>query len=283
MQIAQRPASLDAPLGHDGEDDLRLGDVVEGPTLLPEDVNDIVETDVFARLAPGRERTCAVLVAEGFDYPTVGSIMGISDYQVRQLLQSTRKRLLNAPKQAHTSALRVWNTNTQTMHYVESSAGLGAKKILRVMPWTGFYDSTRERVYLWDILCVGPHLALVTHWKSKGKSGYLPFSRTSSVDWLGSARVIGNRYQSQSLLDEYPELLRKGVIEMQDPQQELEQQLVNAAKLGKFDLVVSIARTLRTNSLKEAMAGELAESAASDHLVELARELVEVSKVQLAS
>src|SRR5579871_3673675 len=111
MQLAQRPASLDAPLYSDeGGDELRLGDVVEGPSLLPEDVNNIVETDVFQRLAPGRERICTVLVAEGFDYPTVGSIMGISDYQVRQLLASTRKRLLEAPTGHHMSPLRVWNT-----------------------------------------------------------------------------------------------------------------------------------------------------------------------------
>jgi hypothetical protein len=285
LQVAQRPASLDAPLYSDeGGDELRLGDTVEGPSLLPEDVNDIVATDVFQRLSPGRERTCSVLVAEGFDYPTVGAIMGISDYQVRQLLASTRKRLLEAPTGHHMSPMRVWDSRTSTMHYVASSANLGPKKALRVMPWTGFYDVTRERVYLWDILALGPNLALVTHWKSGGKSGYLPFSRTSHVDWLGSARVIGNRYQSQALIDEYPELLRKGVMEMeQQPQSDLEQQLLNAAKLGKFDLVVSTAKTLRTNALKEAMGAELQEASASDRLVALAQELVSVSTVTLAS
>ena len=285
MQLAQRPASLDAPLrDSDGEGDLRLGDLVEGPNLLPEDPNDLIETDVFQRLAPGRERICAVLVAEGFDYPTVGQIMGISDYQVRQLLASTRKRLLDTPKSHHTSPLRVWDSRSQQMHYVASPAHLGPRKALRLMPWTGFVDITYERMYLWDIVSVGANLALVTHWKSGGKSGYLPFSRQSQVDWLGSARVIGNRYQSTAILDEYPELLRKGVSEvMENPQTDLEQQLIQAAKLGKFDLVLSTAKTLRTSALKEAMASELAAASASDRLVELAQELVSVSKVQLTS
>ena len=282
MQLAQRPASLDAPLYGDEGDDLRLGDVVEGPSLLPEDVNGLLETDVFQRLAPGRERICSVLVAEGFDYPTVSAIMGISDYEIRKLLAEARKRLLDAPSGRHMAPLRAWNTATQTMHYADSLRGLGPKKALRVMPWTGFLDQTRERIYLWDILTCGPHLALVTHWKSGAKSGYLPFSRESGVDWLGSARIIGNRYQHPSLLDEYPELRRRGVTTMEEPQTQLEQQLVNAAKLGKFDLLLSTAKTLRTTALKEALVTELQEASAGDRLIELAKELVQVGNVQLA-
>ena len=56
-----------------------------------------------------------------------------------------------------------------------------------------------------------------------------------------------------------------------------------AAKLGKFDLVVSTAKTLRTNALKEAMVTELAEASAGDRLVELAQELIGVSKGTLAA
>jgi hypothetical protein len=40
--------------------------------------------------------------------------------------------------------------------------------------------------------------------------------------------------------------------------------------------------TLRTTALKEAMASELQEAAATGRLVELAKELVQVSKVALA-
>lgn len=196
MQIAQRPASLDAPLrSGEGEDDLRLGDVVEGPSLLPEDVNDLVETEVFARLVPGRERICAVLVAEGFDYPMVGRIMGISDYQVR-------KRLLESPTGHHMSPLRVWDTRSKTMHYVATPDGLGTRKSLRVMPWTGFYDVTHERIYLWDIVQCAGQIALVTHWKNSTGSGYIPFSLATKTDWLGSSRVIGNRYQHATLVSD---------------------------------------------------------------------------------
>ena len=56
---------------------------------------------------------------------------------------------------------------------------------------------------------------------------------------------------------------------------------VTAAKLGKFDLVLSTAKTLRTTALKEAPATELQEASAGDRLIELAKELVQVGNVQL--
>ena len=164
---------------------------------MPEDVNGLLETDVFQRLAPGRDRICSVLVAEGFDYPTVSAVMGISDFEIRHLLAEARKRLLEAPSGHHMSPPRVFDARTNQMHYVASPDNLGPKKALRIMPWTGCQ----------------------------------PFSRESTVDWLGIARVIGNRYEHPSLFDEYPELLRKGMIEMENPQRELEQQLINAARL----------------------------------------------------
>ena len=73
---------------------------------MPEDVNGLLETDVFQRLAPGRDRICSVLVAEGFDYPTVSAVMGISDFEIRHLLAEARKRLLEAPSGHHMSPPR---------------------------------------------------------------------------------------------------------------------------------------------------------------------------------
>jgi hypothetical protein len=118
------PASLDQPIGGAEGDDFRLGDLIEAPSLLPEDNNEIIDSATFQRLLPGTERVCAVLVAEGFDYPTVGQIMGIPDYQVRHLLLEARQRLMEPPAVFPTSPLRVWDTNTKTMHYVTSTEDL---------------------------------------------------------------------------------------------------------------------------------------------------------------
>jgi hypothetical protein len=106
------------------------------------------------------------LVAEGFDYPTIGAIMGISDYEARRLQADARKRLMDAPTRHYLPNHRAWNTAAQTMHYADSLVGLGPKKAPRPMPWTGFLDVARERIYLRDILTRWPHLVLVTHWKN---------------------------------------------------------------------------------------------------------------------
>lgn len=178
------PAGLDRPIGGADSDDFRPGDIVEGPSLLPEDNNALVDSETFQRLLPGTECACAVLVAEGFDYPSVGWIMGISDYQVRHLLMEAHKKLLEAPTGKHLSSLRVWNTADNTMHYVESLDGLAPKKRLRLMPWTGFYDVTRERVYLWDIVQAAGSIALVTRWRNGlGSAGSPSHSPPRPIGW----------------------------------------------------------------------------------------------------
>jgi hypothetical protein len=71
---------------------------------------------------------------------------------------------------------------------------LGPKKQLRIMPWTGYIDAQRRRVYLWDIVQAEGKNTVVTRWRNKLGSGYSPFGTNVRTDWLGQALVIGDSY-----------------------------------------------------------------------------------------
>ena len=59
----------------------------------PEDMNEIVNTDVFYMLDPGTERVCLVLRADGLTYAVIGEIMGIPEQEVKDILKTVRLKV----------------------------------------------------------------------------------------------------------------------------------------------------------------------------------------------
>ncbi len=96
--------------------------------------------------------------------------------------QCAGSAMMEAPAVLPTTPLPVWDTVAKTMHYVASTEGLGPKKQLRVMPWRGYIDVQRRRVYLWDIIQARGMNAVVTRWRNKLGSGYSPFGTDSRTD-----------------------------------------------------------------------------------------------------
>lgn len=60
----------------------------------PEEPDAVIGTDIFSKLNAGDERVCVVLRADGLTYAAIGEIMGKSEAQVKNIIYSIRKRLI---------------------------------------------------------------------------------------------------------------------------------------------------------------------------------------------
>lgn len=61
----------------------------------PEDMNQVVESRIFALIKPGNERACVVLRAEGYSFEAIGDVLGLEQHQVKYIFESLRKRILS--------------------------------------------------------------------------------------------------------------------------------------------------------------------------------------------
>jgi len=60
-----------------------------------QDPNEIVSTEIFQMLKPGNERVCVLLRCDGLTYETIGEIMGLKETQVKNIVYTIRKRVLD--------------------------------------------------------------------------------------------------------------------------------------------------------------------------------------------
>lgn len=71
-----------------------LGVAGASATLEPEDPNEIVAAELFDKVKPGNERVTVVLRADGLTYKSIAEIMGLSEGQVKNIVYTIRKRII---------------------------------------------------------------------------------------------------------------------------------------------------------------------------------------------
>lgn len=66
---------------------------IEAPAQ-PEDMNEIISTELFDTLKKGNERICVVLRADGYTYRSISDITGLTQGQIKNIIYTIRKRII---------------------------------------------------------------------------------------------------------------------------------------------------------------------------------------------